>query len=438
MPSKKSSKSKDKDDNKMAPLPSFRGVLKRMDEKAISMELEDHRVLQFKRNGKTKFYRDGDELKSPKFDLGDQLSVEGSADVQGFLTAVNVYWEKAGHVPTGDATHTSIDVPPDAQKTANKDDAKEGAEAQRATELAPPAAKADPDDPGRPRLQRSRPADPQRERAATVPDQPATAAAAVPATATTAGNASSTPSDDGSPYAYFFKDPLIRKAANMAGDFTETLPDYFCQEIMARFQSLTKPASWQALDVVTATVVYDKGKEDYRDIAINGKAVKKQMEEMEGAWSTGEFGSVLIDLFSPNTAANFQAKGDSPSGGIKAKLYDFSVKRENSHWTIGTGGQQFNPQYKGSVWIDPATSRVLRIEKQASGFPEEFPTDLVESTVDYQFIRLGDLKQYLLPVHVENLTCQRTANFCTKNVIDFRNYHKYTGDSSITFGDIKK
>ena len=39
---------------------------------------------------------------------------------------------------------------------------------------------------------------------------------------------------------------------------------------------------------------------------------------------------VLIDLFSPATAANFRPHGDSRIAGVNAKLYDFEVDREHS------------------------------------------------------------------------------------------------------------
>jgi hypothetical protein len=90
------------------------------------------------------------------------------------------------------------------------------------------------------------------------------------------------------------------------------------------------------------------------------------------------------------------------------------------------------------VWIDPASARVMRIEMSARSFPSDFPIDDVESATDYEYIRLGDAKQYLLPVHAETLSCQRGTNDCSRNVIDFRNYRKYTGESTITFGDPKK
>jgi hypothetical protein len=208
--------------------------------------------------------------------------------------------------------------------------------------------------------------------------------------------------------------------------------------MMARYQSTTRPANWQALDVVGAAVVYEEGKEDYRDITVNGRPLKKGITQVDGAWSTGEFGTMLIDLLSPATAAQFRYRRDERTSGVITKVYDYTVKRENSHWQITMGSQTYRPPYKGSIWIDPATARVLRIEMQAFGFPDDFPTDDVESAMDYQYTRLGDTKQYLLPVHAETLSCQRGSDFCSHNAIDFRNYHKYSGESNITFGDTKK
>jgi hypothetical protein len=165
---------------------------------------------------------------------------------------------------------------------------------------------------------------------------------------------------------------------------------------------------------------------------VNGKP-KNSLEETGGAWSTGEFGSLLIDLFSPATAADFIYRRDTRVNGVSVKAYDFSVIRERSHWSIKMGAQSYNPAYSGTLWIDPKTSRVMRIEIQGKGFPSSFPADTAESAVDYQYIRLGDARQYLLPIHAETLTCQRGTSACAKNVIDFRNYHKYAGESNITF-----
>ena len=85
------------------------------------------------------------------------------------------------------------------------------------------------------------------------------------------------------------------------------------------------------------------------------------------------------------------------------------------------------------MWIDKETHRVLRIEMQATHIPDAFPSDKVEMATDYEFVRFGD-RQYLVPVHAENRSAaSATPSTCSRNAIDFRNYHRYAGESSITF-----
>jgi hypothetical protein len=430
------------------PMPNFRGKLKRMDSKVITLALDDDRIIDFRRTGSTKFFKAGDEVKDPKFNQGDQLSIEGPEDNTGAMTAVNVYWEKAASAATA-TTASKDDKVPDAW-------ADTPATQQHGTQAAPPAAK-DASDPGPPTLKRGNVADATREKSAPVPEQtaPLPQASAPPAGAPTlsANNAPPAPTriptvapdeDDratgslGGSIPTTRGDDLIRKASDTALDFTEKLPNYVCQEFMSRYESTTKPVSWHALDVVGMEVVYQDQKEDYRKITLNGRPVNKKLEELGGAWSTGEFGTVLIDLFAPQTAADFHYVRDSRMAGVLTKEYTFNVTHANSHWTIHMGSQQYDPAYKGSVWIDPKTARVMRIEMQAYGFPTDFESDDVESATDYEYVRLGDAQQYLLPVHAETLSCQRGTPYCSRNTIDFRNYKKYTGESTITFGDGKQ
>jgi len=225
---------------------------------------------------------------------------------------------------------------------------------------------------------------------------------------------------------------VIEKAREAAANFLQSLPNYYCQEIMTRYQSAAHPANWQPLDIVSMALVYDHGQESYRNIEINGKATKKNVEDLPGSWSTGEFGSVLADLFSPNTDADFEYRSQSRNAGRAAMVYDFEVEREHSHWRIMVASQLLQPSYKGSVWIDKETNRVLRIEMQATHVPDAFPVDHVEMATDYQFVRFGD-REYLVPVHADSLACQRNSDDCSRNAIDFRNYHRYAGESTITF-----
>ena len=222
---------------------------------------------------------------------------------------------------------------------------------------------------------------------------------------------------------------LIERARDTAFEFSDKLPNFICEEVMSRFTQRGR-AGQTPLDVVSAEVVYEDAQENYRNVKINDRPTDRRLEEIGGSWSTGEFATTLLDLFHPDTHAEFRSGGTSPISGFNAQVYDFDVRRENSHWMLHAGSQTLAAAYGGSVWVDPKTARVLRIEMQARNVPSDFPMDTVESAVDYSYVTIGGTS-VLLPVHAESLGCERGINDCSHNTIDFRNYHEYKVDIKI-------
>ena len=361
------------------------GKLRKIDGKSLVLETADGRILDFSRDTKTKFYKDAKETSEGAFKSGDEVSVEATEDRRGYLYARSV-----SLIASAD-TATSAPARDETAKT-------------------PSAAPApDPGDPGPPTLRRGIP--PKRPAANVEESESPTAD---PAPRPAAG------------------DPVIEHARAAAETFTERLPNYVCKEYMARFASNARPVDWQALDVVSANVVYEDGRESYRNVAVNGRATNKGMEALDGSWSTGEFASVLVDLFSPSTAAIFRLERTAAAAGMSVRVYGFDVRKPNSHWRVQAASQTIFPAYEGSVWIEPKSGRVLRIEIQARALPAEYPMDRVETAVDYENVRIGG-REFLLPAHAESLSCQRGTNNCTRNTIDFRNYHAYEADSTVAF-----
>jgi hypothetical protein len=465
-------RSKKKDEK--AQLQSTTGTLRRVQKDQVILEADDHRILNFKRNTATQFLKMGNTIKPGELKPGDLIEIESSEDDEGFLTAVNVMWQQDGtakdRARAAEPVETSL-----AKSSKDKDDkdakddtdgAKDPVEAAQpapakpavnppapAPEQAQPeqaaddpspadlnapskdevkAVQIDPDDQGPPVLKRGG----KSARKEVDPAPQGQAPAAAPAAAAPELSARNEPPP---PVSRSLangpqrpEEVAIEKAREAAGSFLQTLPNYVCQEFMTRYQSESQRANWQPLDVISMALVYENGQESYRNLAINGKTTKKKMEDLSGAWSTGEFGSVLADIFSPATAADFEFRKESRSAGRASLVYDFSVEREHSHWRVMVASQLIQPPYKGSVWVDKETNRVLRIEMQAAQIPDAFPTDRVEMAVDYEFLGFGDHK-YLVPTHAETLGCQRDTQTCSRNAIDFRNYHKYSGEASITF-----
>ncbi len=229
-------------------------------------------------------------------------------------------------------------------------------------------------------------------------------------------------------------DPVIQSAREAAWGFSETLPNYIVKQFTTRYQTDTargNRTSWAALDVVTADVVAENGKESYKNILVNGKAPRESVEK-SGSWSTGEFVTIQLNLLAPQTDADFHNKRSTTIVNRPAWKYDFSVEQPNSNWDIHASAESYKPAYTGTVWFDKENFRVLRIEMAAKNMPRAFPLDAVESALDYDYVIISDQK-YLLPAHSESLSCIRGTADCTRNVIDFRNYKKFGADTSIKF-----
>jgi len=454
-------------------------MLRSLGDKVLILQADDSRLIKFSRSDKTKFLKaDASEMKSSDLKPGDHLTIEGTQDDAGNQSAVNVTLDKAGTEaeraaasqpvdmggtvdgrdetatePRGDddrpilrrkdqpkaaeaapepaKAEPSAPAKPQAQQTA----AAEDVDNSPATVVTPPPIK-DSQDPGPPSLKRGKPA--QRSTAASTkePDSvPQTVTVARNTTADTQARPSVLQAE--APPVATKADLLIARAREAAESYGEALPNYIAQQFTSRYISESHPANWHAQDVVSSEVIYENGRERYRNLAVSGKPTSKSMDQLGGAWSTGEFGTVLLDLFSPATAADFRQRQQTTMGGRPAMSYDFTVEQGNSHWIVRVPSQSVRPGYAGTVWIDKETAKVLRIEMQARRMPRAFPLDTVESAVDYQFVRIGG-PEFLLPVHAETLTCVRGTDDCSRNAIDFRNYHKFAGESTIVFDKPEK
>jgi hypothetical protein len=227
-------------------------------------------------------------------------------------------------------------------------------------------------------------------------------------------------------------DELLRRSFEWAQTYNQKLPNFVCEQNTTRYYEQSRASGWQAVDIVTARVVYEDGKEDYRDITVGGKRTNKSMMELGGSTSTGEFASTLRSLFDPGRAS-FKFAESTTVGEETGAVYDFKVPLANSDWAITVGGQTLHPAYSGSIWVVKSTGEVRRIEYGADKIPKDFPDDEVQTAVDYEDVSLGTPTKYLLPVKAEVLACNRGTTFCTKNTIEFRNYHKYSGESTIVF-----
>ena len=402
MPRRGSQKSTDQKQQTAVQPRSFSGVIRELTDKSFDLETTDTRILTIQFTDKT--------TKPDGLKTGDGVDVEATQSADGPFQAVSIKANPAiarKIIPSGQVA----DAEPEEERTGP-----------------PPTILVRPDqNPGddAPKLKRGKPAEYASNKRSSDDDSSDAADARQPVNRELVRREPPPPPINP-------RQAFIAKARDVASTFVEGLPNYVCQEMTTRYASETRLPSWNVIDIVSAEVVYENGKESYRNLMINNKPTKKPPEE-SGACSTGEFGTILANLFSPGADAAFKYAQDDTISHIAASVYDFQVTRQRSSWKIWVPGQYILPAYKGSVWIDKQSAHALRIEMQAKDIPEEFPRISVETAVDFDYITLGTPEKFLLPVHAEVLSCSRGSNECDRNVIEFRNYHKFTGESTIKF-----
>ncbi|HYP07544.1 MAG TPA: hypothetical protein VER03_15030 [Bryobacteraceae bacterium] len=387
-------------------LKSIQGTLRQLGEKDMLVENREKGVVKFRVLARTQFQnKEGEPVRDSLLKPGDQLKVSVNADDEE--TALRVTLLRTG-TP---AERASASKPVDLASVKTP----EGLSADPSQPALKDAhAAGEPEADERPKLQRKEPNAREHE----LPKQ---------------GGVYEGKTVSGDDSLLFDKaDPIIEAAREAAGSFRETLPNFVVNQVTTRYVSTTRPAQWRAIDVITAEVSCVEGIEEYRNIAVNGRPASRPVEKT-GAWSRGEFVTVLEHVLSRVTNASFLKRAEDRIGQRPAHLYDYTVKQHNSQWDIhAPSGPSYTPAFEGSIWVDKETHRVLRVEMRTNSLPSNFSYANVELVLDYDFVRI-DAKSFLMPVHSENLTCSRNSYTCSRNVIDFRNYRKFGAESSIQY-----
>jgi hypothetical protein len=239
---------------------------------------------------------------------------------------------------------------------------------------------------------------------------------------------------------------VLADARAYALEYSQKLPDFICTQITHRNTSSLHssevgvtgsglPAQGQdkaaSSSKVEERLTYFAQQEHYDVIAIDGKKVPGARHlEMPGAVSSGEFGSAIREIFDPVTQTAFTFDRMASLRGKPVYVIAFEVPSNPGALVYDAVlGQQIFASYRGRVFLDPDTKRVLRIDTHLN-LPPEFPIELIERTVEYKPVNIAS-NYYYLPFHAEVVMRERGVSY--SNEIDFKAYQKFTVESTIHF-----
>ncbi|HSR07139.1 MAG TPA: hypothetical protein VLM42_08320 [Bryobacteraceae bacterium] len=217
--------------------------------------------------------------------------------------------------------------------------------------------------------------------------------------------------------------------------YSEGLPNFICMQVTRRYVAQNGSDSFRLTDTIAERLSYFEHKEDYKVISVNGTPVSnRKHEQLGGATSSGEFGSMLYEIFSPESRTEFQWERWGKLRDHVMHVFSFRVRLENSKYSITAEEvkRTVTVGYHGLIYADRDSNSVMRITMEADDIPEDFPIRSASETLDYDSISLSGVK-FILPLKVDMR--MRDGRNTMKNQAEFRLYNKFGADTSIIFSD---
>jgi hypothetical protein len=224
---------------------------------------------------------------------------------------------------------------------------------------------------------------------------------------------------------------VIEQTREYALNYSRQLPDFICTQVTRRYIDPSGLEFWQTGDVLTARLSYFEQKEDYKLMLVNGRYTEADYRAVGGAISSGEFGSLLREIFEKSSAATFGWERWATLRGRRMYVFHYRVEQPRSKWTIEWEKQmRITTAYRGLVFVDAETGVVARVTLEAEDIPPSFPIQQVSSTLDYDLAEIGEQK-FMLPLRA--VMRMREGRSLFKNEVEFRLYRKFSAEATISF-----
>jgi hypothetical protein len=231
---------------------------------------------------------------------------------------------------------------------------------------------------------------------------------------------------------------IVDHARRKALDYTKSLPDFVCTEVVQRYFEFRQLGEWRPSDELTVKLSFYQDKEDHQLLAIDGRPTAKDFDSVGGATGVGEFGATLVSIFATKSETAFHWESWKTVHSRRVAVYSYVVSPAKSTYMLSTGSANAPEKaivgYHGAIEIDAQTGEVLHLTYRADHIPRYLTVNYTLSTLDYDFADVGG-RPYLLPARSQTILMGPKVG--ARNDIVFRGYNKFSADSTIVFGSGK-
>jgi len=226
---------------------------------------------------------------------------------------------------------------------------------------------------------------------------------------------------------------ILAQITDAALNYSENLPNFICLQVTRRYIDQAGKGNFALMDTIAERLSYFEQKEDYKVVSKNGVPVTgMKHEQMGGASSSGEFGSLLREIFSPESRTEFGWERWATLRGKRMYVYAFRVPQETSKYTIYAESvkRTIVVGYHGLIYADRDTNKVMRLTMSADDIPADFPVQDMGLDLNYDYTTISG-QPFLLPLKSE--LHSKDGRYLVKNETEFRLYNKFGTESVIQF-----
>jgi len=233
-------------------------------------------------------------------------------------------------------------------------------------------------------------------------------------------------------------DPLEQKrvlaaVTEEALSYVQSLPNFICTQVTRRHIDPTRTETWKSDGVIQEQLSYVDHHEDYKVVMVNDRLVTGMThDKIGGNRSSGEFGSMLEDIFDSSSNTKFEWQRWATLRGRRMHVFSFTILQPYSRYSIrdDVSGQTIVPGYHGLIYADRDSLKVMRITMECDDIPANFSVREASEILDYDFVTISGQK-FLLPLKADLRFNGATS--LVWNEIEFHLYRKFTTDAVITF-----
>ena len=226
---------------------------------------------------------------------------------------------------------------------------------------------------------------------------------------------------------------ILAEVTKKAREYNDSLPNFICTQVTRRHADPTGQENWRTVDVIQERLSYFDHMEDYKVVLYNNQPVTNvDHNQLGGATSSGEFGTMLAEIFAPGTNTEFEWERWATLRGKRMHVFAFQVPQRYSKYSIMhvESGRRIIAGYHGLVYADRDSKQVMRIKLDADGIPPDFPIQRVSLDLNYDVTTIAD-QEFVLPLKAELRSAQ--GRYLNWNETEFHLYRKFGTDTSITF-----